>query len=89
MEFISPIELGLEGELPHEGFVIAPLTPQHHIGLGDDPFTEIQLAKVHQNFLDDGLVHSSTRSPADFLSGARHGKSRARVPSDARSTSFT
>ena len=47
--------------------MIAPLTPQRHIGLGDDPFAEIQLAEVHENFFDDGLVHELDMFAGRFL----------------------
>src|SRR5438552_512238 len=57
VELVSPVELGLEGVLADERLVTAPLAPQRGVALGDDPLAEVELAEVHEHFLDDGLVH--------------------------------
>jgi len=57
VEFVPPLELGLERELPTHRLVSTPLAPNGDVRIGGDPFAEVQYAEVLKHLFDNCLVY--------------------------------
>src|SRR6266536_2584149 len=77
VEFVPPLELGLERELAAQRMVSAPLAPDGDVRFGGDPLAEIQYPQVLKHLLDDSLVHQFDPTSVGDLQ-CRQGRERAR-----------
>src|ERR1700757_2676804 len=53
------VKLDLEGELSHQGLMLAASAPQGDVAFGDNTLTEVELPEREQNLLDDASVYQT------------------------------
>src|SRR5438094_7031994 len=63
------IEPDLVGEFAHQWPVFTSRTPQRHVALGHDAFSEIEPTQFQQHFFDNCLVHEADRFGIRFPEG--------------------